>query len=100
MALVPHGSRKPMVKTKDPARTPDAEPVTRQHGRELQAFGTHLLFDKHCEEQVALVDALAERIMMLGGLSVAMPADVAEMSLIPRPPKGREEVPVMISRLL
>jgi len=60
----------------------------------------HLLFDKHYEEQVELVDELAERIMMLGGLSLAMAADVAEATLIPRPPKGREEVPVMLSRLL
>jgi starvation-inducible DNA-binding protein len=29
-----------------------------------------------------------------------MGADAAEMTLIPRPPKGREEVPVQISRLL
>jgi len=46
------------------------------------------------------VDLIAERIMMLGCISIAMSADVAEMTLIPRPPKGREEVPVQISRLL
>lgn len=60
----------------------------------------HLLFDKHYEEQVALVDALAERIQILGGVSVALPQDVAEMTRVARPPKGREEVPVQISRLL
>jgi starvation-inducible DNA-binding protein len=60
----------------------------------------HLLFDQHYERQVEIVDELAERIMMLGGLSLAMAADVAEATLVPRPPKGREEVPVMISRLL
>ncbi len=38
--------------------------------------------------------------MMLGGVSVAMAPDVAEMTLIPRPPKGREEAPAQISRLL
>src|SRR5271165_6900496 len=63
-------------------------------------YQLHLLFDKHFGEQNELVDVLAERIMMLGGVSVAMSADVAEMTLIPRPPKGREEVPVQISRLL
>jgi starvation-inducible DNA-binding protein len=47
-----------------------------------------------------LVDEIAERIMMLGGVSIAMAADVAETTMIPRPPKGREEVPVQISRLL
>jgi len=60
----------------------------------------HLLFDKHYDEQNELVDAIAERIQLLGGVSVAMAHDVAEMTLIPRPPKGREEVPVQISRLL
>ena len=63
-------------------------------------YQLHLLFDKHFGEQNELVDAIAERIMMLGGVSIAMAADVAETTLIPRPPKGREEVPVQISRLL
>ena len=60
----------------------------------------HLLFDRHYNEQNELVDSIAERIQLLGGISIAMAHDVAEMTLIPRPPKGREEVPVQISRLL
>lgn len=60
----------------------------------------HLLFDKHYGEQNELADAVAERIQLLGGVSIAMSHDVAETTLIPRPPKGREEVPVQISRLL
>jgi len=60
----------------------------------------HLLFDKHFEAQSEMVDELAERIQMLGGLSYAMAADVAENTNVPRPPKGREEAPVQISRLL
>ena len=63
-------------------------------------YQLHLLFDKHYEEQNELVDKIAERIQLLGGVSVAMAHDVAESTLIPRPPKGREEVPVQISRLL
>jgi len=63
-------------------------------------YQLHLLFDKHYEEQNDLVDKIAERIQLLGGLSYAMAADVAENTNIPRPPKGREEVPVQISRLL
>ena len=59
-----------------------------------------MLFDKHYEQQNELVDAIAERIQLLGGVSVAMAHDVAETTLIPRPPKGRETVPVQISRLL
>src|SRR5579863_8002162 len=63
-------------------------------------YPLHLLFDKHHDEQVELVDAIAERIQLLGGISVAMAPDVAETTLIPRPPRGREEAPVQISRLL
>src|SRR5213596_2522730 len=63
-------------------------------------YQLHLLFDKHYEQQNELVDQIAERIQLLGGISIAMAHDVAETTLIPRPPKGREEVPVQISRLL
>src|ERR1700744_1210952 len=63
-------------------------------------YQLHLLFDKHFGEQVEIVDAIAERIQLLGGISIAMAADVAETTQIERPPKGREEVPVQLSRLL
>jgi starvation-inducible DNA-binding protein len=63
-------------------------------------YQLHLLFDKHFGEQDTLVDLIAERIQLLGGISVAMAADVAETTAIPRPPKGREPVPVQVSRLL
>lgn len=63
-------------------------------------YQLHLLLDKHYDEQVVLVDALAERTQILGGISIAMPHDIAEMTRIERPPRGREEVPVQISRLL
>jgi starvation-inducible DNA-binding protein len=60
----------------------------------------HLLYDAHYDKQVELVDTLAERIQLLGGVSIAMAADVAEMTMVLRPPRGREEVPVQLSRLL
>ena len=63
-------------------------------------YQLHLLFDKHFQEQGTLVDTIAERIQTLGGVSIAMSHDVAETTIVPRPPKGREEVPVQISRLL
>ena len=63
-------------------------------------YQLHLLFDKHYDEQVELVDSIAERIQLLGGVSLAMAADVAEETQIERPPRGREEVPVQLSRLL
>lgn len=63
-------------------------------------YQLHLLFDKHFDEQVEIVDAIAERIQLLGGLSIAMAHDVAETTQIERPPRGREEVPVQLSRLV
>src|SRR4029077_18727047 len=63
-------------------------------------YQLHLLFDKHHDEQSELVDTIAERIQLLGGLSIAMSPDVADTTRIERPPKGREEVPVQLSRLL
>jgi len=63
-------------------------------------YQLHLLFDKHYDEQVELVDTIAERIQILGGVSLAMAADVAETTQLERPPRGREEVPVQLSRLL
>jgi starvation-inducible DNA-binding protein len=63
-------------------------------------YSLHLLFDKHAEEQNELVDKIAERIQLLGGISIAMAHDVVETTLLPRIPRGRESVPVQISRLL
>ena len=63
-------------------------------------YQLHLLYDKHFNEQVELVDSIAERIQLLGGVSIAMAPDVAETTQIERPPRGREEVPVQLSRLL
>ena len=63
-------------------------------------YQLHLLFDKHYNEQNELVDSIAERIQLLGGISLAMAHDVVETTQIERPPRGREEAPVQISRLL
>jgi starvation-inducible DNA-binding protein len=63
-------------------------------------YQLHLLYDKHYGEQDEIVDQIAERIQLLGGISLAMAADIAETTQIERPPRGREEVPVQISRLL
>ena len=63
-------------------------------------YQLHLLFDKHYEEQANLVDLIAERIQILGGVAVAMAHDVAELTSLPRIPRDREEAPVQVSRLL
>lgn len=63
-------------------------------------YQLHLLFDKHAHEQLELVDLVAERIQLLGGVAVGMPHDIADQTLIPRAPQGVEEVPAMIDRML
>jgi len=63
-------------------------------------YQLHLLFDKHAAEQLELVDAIAERVQMLGGISVGDPRHAAELTTIPRPPDGSEELSVTIDRLL
>jgi starvation-inducible DNA-binding protein len=63
-------------------------------------YQLHLLLDKHAAEQLELVDALAERMQTLGGVSVGDPRHAAEITSVPRPPDGVEEVPAMLSRLL
>ena len=63
-------------------------------------YQLHLLLDKHADEQLELVDMLAERVQTLGGVAIGDPRHVAEVTQIPRPPNGAEEVPAMLSRLL
>jgi len=63
-------------------------------------YQLHLLFDKHAEEQAELIDLLAERVQSLGGIAVGDPRHAAELTSIPRPPDGAEDVAVMIDRTL
>jgi starvation-inducible DNA-binding protein len=63
-------------------------------------YQLHLLLDKHADEQLELIDMIAERVQTLGGVAVGDPRHVAEITSIPRPPDGAEEVPAMLSRLL
>ena len=63
-------------------------------------YQLHLLFDKHAEEQLVLIDDLAERVQSLGGIAVGDPRHAAELTTIPRPPDGAEGVTVMIDRTL
>jgi starvation-inducible DNA-binding protein len=63
-------------------------------------YQLHLLLDKHAGEQLELVDTIAERIQTLGGVAVGDPRHVSEITCVPRPPDGAEEVPAMLSRLL
>ncbi|WP_323144275.1 Dps family protein [Massilia phyllosphaerae] len=62
-------------------------------------YELHLLFDKHYEEQAELMDSIAERIQTLGGVTVALPGDVASESEIARAPRGRESARAQLDRL-
>ncbi len=54
-------------------------------------YQLHLLFDKHYAEQAELADTIAERVQTLGGVTLALAADVvAESRSISRAPRGRE----------
>ena len=63
-------------------------------------YALHLMYDKHAQEQTELIDLLAERVMTLGGVSIAMAFEVAEMTRIERPATGREEPFVQLARLV
>ena len=63
-------------------------------------YQVHLLMDKHADEQLKLLDLLAERVQTLGGVAISDPRHIAEVTKIERPPNGVEEIPVMLSRLL
>lgn len=63
-------------------------------------YQLHLLFDKHATEQLALVDLIAERVQLLGGIATGMPHDIVEQTNLERAPQGAEEVPAVLTRLL
>lgn len=63
-------------------------------------YQLHLLLDKHADEQLKLIDLMGERVQTLGGVAIAEPRHVAEVTKVDRPPNGAEEVPAMLSRLL
>ena len=60
----------------------------------------HLLFDQHYADQVLIMDALAERVQTLGGVTFALAQDVVDESSIARAPRGRESAIAQLSRLL
>jgi starvation-inducible DNA-binding protein len=91
----PGGKRMEMLRHKGQCDTKESpEMYKKSHWQVGGAtfYQLHLLFDKHYEEQVELVDSIAERIQLLCGVSTAM-ADVGETTQIERPPRGREKVP-------
>ncbi|MFD3656754.1 Dps family protein [Streptomyces sp. NPDC058620] len=63
-------------------------------------YQLHLVLDQHAGEQLELVDTIAERVQSLGGVALGDARHVAEITSIPRPPDGVEQIPAMLSRLL
>lgn len=62
-------------------------------------YELHLLFDKHYGEQAELMDSIAEHVQTLGGVTFALPGDVASESVIARAPRGRESALAQLERL-
>jgi starvation-inducible DNA-binding protein len=63
-------------------------------------YDLHLLFDGNHEEQDDLVDLIAERIQALGGICIAMAAEVAETTSLARPPRNPEVPSLQLARLI
>jgi starvation-inducible DNA-binding protein len=63
-------------------------------------YGLHLMFDKHYERQLELIDSLAERVQLLGGVAIAMAHEVEQESRIARAPSGAEAPEAQLRRLL
>ena len=63
-------------------------------------YDLHMLFDKHFAEQLTVIDSLAERVQTLGGVALALAQDVAHESRLARAPRGREDAPHQLRRLL
>ena len=63
-------------------------------------YELHLLFDKHRDEQEALMDVLAERVQTLGGVARALARDVVEESRLARAPSGVETASNQLRRLV
>jgi starvation-inducible DNA-binding protein len=62
-------------------------------------YALHLLFEKHCGEQVQLMDALAERVQTLGGVARTLASDVIEETRLARAPSGVESPADQLLRL-
>jgi starvation-inducible DNA-binding protein len=61
----------------------------------------HELFDRHHGEQLTLMDALAERVQMLGGVALALAGDLVSESRLARDvPRGRETPEAQLRRLV
>jgi starvation-inducible DNA-binding protein len=63
-------------------------------------YELHLLFDKHCDEQEAMMDVLAERVQTLGGVSLALVQDIAQETRLSRAPSGIESSTRQLARLI
>jgi len=63
-------------------------------------YALHLMFDKHYEAQLELIDSLAERVQLLGGVALATAQDVVQESRIARVPRGAEAPAEQLQGLL
>jgi starvation-inducible DNA-binding protein len=63
-------------------------------------YALHLMFDKHYERQLEIIDVLAERVQLLGGVALATAQDLVHESRIARAPSGAESPRQQLEGLL
>jgi len=62
-------------------------------------YGPHLILDDHVRQQRALIEVLVDRVHTLGG-TATVPSQVAELTVMSRPPEGPEDPQDRLLRLL
>jgi len=60
----------------------------------------HLLFDKHAEQQLPIIDAVAERLRTLGEIAPGMPQDIIKNSTLKEPSGATQDPVIMVNNLL
>ena len=63
-------------------------------------YSLHLMFDKHYERQLEIIDTLAERVQLLGGVALAAAQDLVHESRVARAPSGAETPRQQLESLL
>ena len=67
--------------------------------RDNPSYELDLLLNEHAAAQRVLVDLIVERVEALGG-TPTVPSQVAELTVITRPPKEAEQIPALLSRIV
>ena len=63
-------------------------------------YERHLLFDRHYDQHCEWMDAIGERVRILGGVSRILACDVHEESRLTSTPSGVESAHLQLARLV